>query len=217
MRINTFMINRIVSNNFFKDSKLVNELFAHKFSNVNTALDFKTTADLNWMNAQRPWLDAIDLGVEHLEQIEQDYKCNREDLVDVWIKRNIDIWNLEDHTNYHRENADIHKDYFEGFSKVINLQVYVSEDIPPEAGTCFWEYTGSDLLSDTLDGKGEVAKWPFDNWKIVEQIPFEPNLAFTYNAGPDGVFHSAPPTEMLLESQVPSHTREVIIIRFRYK
>ena len=57
------------------------------------------------------------------------------------------------------------------------------------------------------------------NWlNLVEkQIPFEPNVAFTYNAGPDGMFHSAPTTEMLIESQVPSHVREVIIIRFRYK
>ena len=73
------------------------------------------------------------------------------------------------------------------------------------------------MLSDTISNKGAVATWPYDNWKLIEQIPFEPNVAFTYNAGPDGVFHSAPTTEMLIESQVPSHIREVIIIRFRYK
>ena len=63
----------------------------------------------------------------------------------------------------------IHKDFFEGFSKVINLQLYVSENIPLEAGTCFWEHTGTDLLSDTISNKGAVATWPYDNWKLIEQ------------------------------------------------
>ena len=85
---------------------------------------------------------------------------------------------------------------------------------------------GSPQLSDLLERSGRsgsvkisrnCAIWPYDNWSLIEQIPFEPNLAFTYNAGPDGVFHSAPTTELLLDNAVPTHERAVIIFRFRYK
>ena len=217
MRINTIMIDRIVSTKFFDNSSLVDELLTHENSSLNTSLNYKTTADAEWLQFNRPWLSAIDTALKYLSQIEEDYNCDRKDLDGVWVQRNIDVWDLEDHTKYHRENADIHKDFFDGFSKVINLQVYVSDGIPPEAGTCFWKYTGKSLAEDTINGEGKCATWPYDNWELIEQIPFEPNIAFTYNAGPDGIWHSAPTTEMLLDNAVPTHKRAVIIFRFRYK
>ena len=188
---------KVISNNFLSKN-LIEQIIAHPDKQCNCAPDYRESADANWLIYFESWLQFIDKCLEYRSQIEKDYDCDSSKLVDVWAKKNKDTWDLDDHTKFTRENADIHKDFFEGFSKVINLQVYVSEDIPPEAGTCFWEHTGSD-------------------WKLIEQIPFEPNVAFTYNAGPDGMFHSAPTTEMLIESQVPSHVREVIIIRFRYK
>jgi hypothetical protein len=89
--------------------------------------------------------------------------------------------------------------------------------VPPEAGTCFWEYTGSNLEEDIMPGEDAIAKWPYNNWSLLEQIPFDQNVAFTYNAGPDGVWHSAPLTDTMLEQQTPDHKREVMIFRFRYK
>ena len=207
---------KVISNNFLSKN-LIEQIISHPDKQCNCAPDYRESADANWLIYFEPWLQFIDKCLEYRSQIEKDYDCDSSKLVDVWARKNKDIWNLDDHTKFTRENADIHKDFFEGFSKVINLQLYVSENIPPEAGTCFWEHTGTDLLSDTMSNKGAVATWPYVNWKLIEQIPFEPNVAFTYNAGPDGMFHSAPTTEMLIESQVPSHVREVIIIRFRYK
>ena len=211
------MINRIISKEFFDNPELINELINHDNNGINISMDYRLTADEDWLLQNTAWCSAIDIALTHLHQLEEDYNCDRKDLDGVWVQRNIDIWNLDDHTKFHRENADIHKDYFKEYKKVINLQVYLSNDIPPEAGTCFWTYTGTNLTEDTVNGAGECAIWPYDNWSLIEQIPFEPNLAFTYNAGPDGVFHSAPTTELLLDNAVPTHERAVIIFRFRYK
>ena len=207
---------KVISKNFIS-KELVERIVAHPDEQCNCAPDYRESADSDWLIFFEPWLEFIDKCLEYRSQIELDYKCDSSRLIDVWARRNKDNWDLEDHTKFHRENADIHKDFFEGFNKVINLQVYISENIPPEAGTCFWEYTGENLTEDTMNGKGEVATWPYTNWKLSKQVPFEPNVAFTYNAGPNGLFHSAPTTDMLLESEVPSHVREVLIIRFRYK
>ena len=65
---------------------------------------------------------------------------------------------------------------------------------------CFWKYIGNDITKDTAGGNGNSALVDH-NWELIEQIP-EPNIAFTYNAGPDGVWHSAPTTEMLLDNAV---------------
>ncbi len=207
---------KVIANNFLSKD-LIKRLLANPNEECNCGIDFRETADAEWITQFDPWLEFIDLCLSYRNQIEADYDCDSSKLIDVWARRNEDVWNLEDHTQFHRENADIHKDYFAGFSKVVNLQVYISDDIPPEAGTCFWKYTGDNLQADTIGGAGEVATWPYDNWELDKQIPFEPNVAFTYNAGPDGYFHSAPTTEMLLDSQVPSHVRQVIILRFRYE
>ena len=206
---------KVISKNFLSKD-LIKLILEHSDDQCNCAPDYRETADNNWIIYFDPWLKFIDKCLEYRSQIELDYNCDSSRLVDVWAKRHKDTWNLEDHTKFQRENADIHKDYFKGFSKVINLQVYISENIPPEAGTCFWNYTGENLKADTIGGSLEVATWPYVNWNLGKQIPFEPNVAFTYNAGPDGDYHSAPTTEMLIESEVPSHIREVLIIRFRY-
>ena len=213
----SIMINRKISNQFFDNPKLIQDLLEHDNNGLATSIDYKENAAPEWLRDNLPWLSAIDTALKYLSQIEEDYNCDRKDLDGVWVQRNIDVWDLEDHSKFHRENSDIHKDYFEGFNKVINLQVYLSDNIPPEAGTCFWKYTGKDISKDTAEGNGNSALWPYHNWELIEQIPFEPNIAFTYNAGPDGVWHSAPTTEMLLDNAVPTHKRAVIIFRFRYK
>lgn len=211
------MIKRIVSNKFFNNPKDIDDLLNHPEDGVNVGIDFKQTADPEWLHDHMPWVNAIEIALKFLHQMEKDFYCDRQNLISIWVKRNVDVWDIDNHAKHHRENSDIHKDYFEGYSKTLNLQVYISEDIPPEAGTCFWTYTGDNIAEDTNQGNGNSALWPYNNWKLIEQIPFEPNLAFSYNAGPDGVWHSAPTTEMLLDNSIPSHKREVIIFRFRYK
>ena len=208
---------KIISKNFFTE-KLIDKLLISERSTITIGSDFSTeTCDKSWLQTNKAWVDAIEIARIYLDLIEDTFDCDRSKLDDIWIKRNIDKWDIDDHESTHRENADIHKDFFQDYSKVINLQVYASKDIPPEAGTCFWQYTGDNVSRDTVNGEGRIAKWPYINWKLLKQIPFEYNLAFIYNAGPDGVWHSAPITEMLLDAEVPSHSREVIICRFRYK
>ena len=208
------LLPNIISEEFF-EQELIDNLLSHKEDYVNCGIDYRDVVDESWKKQYDPWLKAVDKGIELLDQIEELYDCDRSKLIDIWVKRNIDIWDLHNHEEHFRDNSDIHKDFFEDFTKVINLQIYVSNDIPPEAGTCFWDYLGDNIEADTDDLR--VAKHPYTNWKMVKQIPFEHNVAFTYNAGPDGIYHSAPLTEMLLDSEVPSHTREVIIYRFRYR
>lgn len=210
------MINRIISNKFFEDTQLITDILNHEIDELVThgESEFSTP---EWVAYNKPYLEAIKIATKYVTQLEEDYGCAGKELDGVWVRRNIDTWELKDHEKHERNNADIHKDYFNDYSKVINLQVYLSDDVPPEAGTCFWEYTGSNLEEDIMPGEDAIAKWPYNNWSLLEQIPFDQNVAFTYNAGPDGVWHSAPLTDTMLEQQTPDHKREVMIFRFRYK
>lgn len=179
--------------------------------------DFVDVVDPGWAEDYSIWMDLYKIGMSYKQHIFDNYDVDPDKFHDWWGKIHEDTWDRENYPNLPRENSDIHIDIFPEYTKVINLQIYMSKDIPPEAGTCFWKHTGEDLLLDTLDSKGEIASFPYTNWQLAEQLPFEYNTAFSYDAGPNGEFHSSPLTNDLLDLGVPNHNRRVIIMRYRFK
>ena len=174
--------------------------------------DFLKNVDEGWAGDHPGWIKLYQIGMTYKQHIFDNYDVDPDMFHDWWGKTHADIWDRENYPKLPRENSDIHIDTFPGFSKIINLQIYMSNDIPPESGTCFWKYKGK----ENIDHSGP---WPQEkeDWELTSQLPFEYNTAFSYDAGPNGEFHSAPLTDDLLELGVPNHSRRVIIMRYRFK
>jgi len=181
-------------------------------TNFTAQEDFLDNVDEGWANDYPEWLELYNIGMSYRQYIFDNYDVDPEQFHDWWCIANTDNWDRENYPSMPRENSDIHLDIYPDYTKVINLQIYMSKNIPPEAGTCFWEYNGTDEVN-------HAGPWTQDpkNWRRVDQLPFEYNTAFSYDAGPNGEFHSAPLTHELLDLGVPNHTRQVIIMRYRFK
>jgi len=187
------------------DSEIVN------LDSFTAQPDFLENVDPGWAGDYPHWIELYRIGMSYKQHIFDNYDVDPSKFHDWWCKTHNDVWDRENYPSLPRENSDIHIDTFPGYSKVINLQIYMSENIPPEAGTCFWKYNGTEDINH--DGP-----WAQDDkdWLLTNQLPFEYNTAFSYDAGPDGEFHSAPLTNDLLKLGVPNHTRRVIIMRYRF-
>lgn len=209
---------KVISEQFFKNPEYFEGLWIEPSEEENAIQpldsltaqdDFIEVHDPLWAQDYPEWIELYNIGMKYKQHIFDNYDVEPNKFHDWWGKIHEDVWDSENYPSIARENSDIHIDLFPGYSKVINLQIYMSKDIPPESGTCFWEYTGT----ENIDGDGP---WPQEGWKLTEQLPFNYNTAFSYDAGPNGEFHSAALTNDLLRLEVPNHTRRVIIMRYRF-
>ena len=211
----------MISSNFFENPDWYQRLW-HKEPVTPTSIEHLTSftaqdnflehVDVGWAGDYPEWMKLYQIGMRYKQHIFDNYDVDPNSFHDWWGKIHEDVWDRENYPTMARENSDIHIDTFPGFSKIINLQIYMSHDIPPEAGTCFWKYQGTDETNHDGPWSQEV-----EDWRLIEQLPFDYNTAFSYDAGPGGEFHSAPLTNDLLERGVPNHTRRVIIMRYRFK
>ena len=213
---------KFISENFFPNPKHFEGLWGsdkiwqehgiEPLHSLTAQEDFAEVVDPLWAKDYPEWMDLYHVGMDLRQHVFDNYDVDPTKFHDWWGIVHNDVWDRDDYPNIPRENSDIHIDLFQDYSKVINIQIYMSEDIPPEAGTCFWKYKGK----ENIDHSGP---WPQEkeDWELTSQLPFEYNTAFSYDAGPNGVFHSAPLTNDLLDLGVPNHVRRVIIMRYRFK
>ena len=211
----------VISEQFFEEPEYFDNLWRkdtnekHSLSPLDSLTaqpDFKDVVDPLWAEDYHEWVTLFDIGMSYKQHVFDNYDVDPDKFHDWWGKIHLDTWDKENYPNLPRENSDIHIDLFDGYSKIINLQIYMSKDIPPEAGTCFWKYLGK----ENIDHSGPWTQEKQD-WELTSQLPFEYNTGFSYDAGPNGEFHSAPLTNDLLELEIPNHTRRVIIMRYRFK
>ena len=220
---------RILSTNFFKDiseiDKVYNpgcsdwqeELGAYQIkTTLQGAPDMLENAEFGFIKDNKPWIGLFKQALDMLPTVCEEYNVEADTLDDIWMSFLKDTWDLDNPTITERSNSDVHLDYFDDYTTIINLQIYMSDNTPPEAGTCFWTHTGETKDLKPIGDHGESLDIPGE-WRFREQVPFARNTAFLYNAGPGGEYHSAPLTEDLIEKEVPSHERIVIIVRYRFK
>ena len=142
------------------------------------------------------------------------YEAN--DLKHIWYHLQEDVWDPESPGAL--QNDDIHKDVFDNFNKVINMQVYMGETksyTDEVLGTMFWEYIGDNKEADLDTQHGEycVSKNP-SAFELIDHAPYRKNTAILYNPGATGYWHSAPTHEVLYENKVSYSVRRSIIARY---
>ena len=167
---------RILSNNFFSDIENIDKIYDPGFiapievadlqdgstimKNLQGEPDMLETCDRLWRKDYKQWCDLFRKATEYVPTVCQEFNLDRDNLSDIWCSFNKDIWNLEKPEAVERSNADVHLDYFSDYTSVINLQIFMSPNVPPEAGTCFWRHTG-----ETVDRK------PIGDGGIMNDIP----------------------------------------------
>ena len=212
---------KVISDTFFDNPDTYQKLWYREEPITRTSIefldsftaqeDFLEHVDEGWAGDYPLWMNLYRIGMKCKQHIFANYDVEPDRFHDWWCRIHEDVWDRENYPSIPRQNSDIHIDTFPGFNKVINLQIYMSDNIPPEAGTCFWKYKGE----ENIDHSGPWSQ-EREDWRLTSQLPFEYNTAFSYDAGPKGEFHSAPLTNDLLELGVPNHTRRVIIMRYRF-
>lgn len=216
----------IISEHFFDNYQSANAIFKEDFfitdsgdrsvcSDVvdewHKVTDFKNDKYNNWAYV---W----NTGIKYFDTVLKTYNLKAEEFRDIFIYTNSSLWELSNPFGNTRINTDLHLDRFDGFSKMINIQVYMgSENTPPEAGTSFWKYTGNNISEDTCDPHQCAAKFPSEqhNFELQDTLPFVSNLAFMYDSANE--WHQAPSNEYLLKQEVPDFKRDVLIYRYRFK
>ncbi len=93
------MINRIISNKFFKDTQLINDILNHESNELVTHGESEF-ATVEWLEYNKPYLEAIKIAKKYVTQLEEDYGCVGKELDGVWVRRNIDFWELDDHEKH---------------------------------------------------------------------------------------------------------------------
>lgn len=219
---------KILPTHFFKDLQLAESLFDKPVFraglnitpdwlwepksfpvDVETGKDYSETDILLWKYIHTEF-------ESRLKDVSEFSDYKPEDLKHIWYHLQEDEWDPDSPNAL--QNDDIHKDVFENFHKVINLQVYMGDTRRAEdevLGTMFWEYTGDDPDSELGSQFGEycVCNLP-SSFKLIDHAPYRKNTAIMYNPGVSGHWHSAPTHEVLYENEIPFTVRRSIIARY---
>jgi hypothetical protein len=219
---------RILPTHFFTNIELADTLFeVPKFRNglnitpdwlwvpksfpidIDTGEDFKDEDILLWKYIHSEF-------ESRLEMVCRFSGYDPADLKHTWYHLQSDTWDPESPGAL--QNDDIHKDVFDNFDKVINMQVYMGLDRSVEdevLGTMFWQYNGEKPDEELGMQHGEYCVCKDQKvFQLIGHAPYRRNTAIMYNPGASGEWHSAPTHEVLYENKVPYTVRKSIIARY---
>ena len=219
---------RILPRHFFTNTNLADSLFdVPKFRNglnitpewlwvpksfpidIDTGEDFKDEDILLWKYIHSEFESRLDTVCRFSGY-------DPADLKHIWYHLQSDVWDPE--APGALQNDDIHKDVFDNFNRVINMQVYMGVDrsVQDEVlGTMFWNYAGENPEEELGKQHGEYCVCKEQSvFELTGHAPYRRNTAIMYNPGASGEWHSAPTHEVLFENKVPYTVRKSIIARY---